>query len=88
MDFFHDFPFHKLTEKNIRKGLLKISTLHTISEPKISYIYGECNQEYDGNCTTQREWIPYNRFKFIKEMTKGGFGTIYVAEWIDGYIIN
>ncbi|RHZ69970.1 hypothetical protein Glove_276g91 [Diversispora epigaea] len=27
------------------------------------------------------EWIPYDRFKYIKELAKGGFGTIYYAEW-------
>ncbi|RHZ88632.1 hypothetical protein Glove_21g94 [Diversispora epigaea] len=32
------------------------------------------------------EWIPYHRFKGIKEIAKGGFGTIYYAKWIDGYI--
>ncbi|RHZ88763.1 hypothetical protein Glove_21g56 [Diversispora epigaea] len=32
------------------------------------------------------EWIPYNRFKDIKEIAKGGFGTIYYAKWIDGCI--
>ncbi|RHZ44949.1 hypothetical protein Glove_707g69 [Diversispora epigaea] len=32
------------------------------------------------------EWIPYNGFKDIKEIAKDGFGTIYYAKWIDGYI--
>ncbi|RHZ88637.1 hypothetical protein Glove_21g93 [Diversispora epigaea] len=32
------------------------------------------------------EWIPYHRFKDIKEIAKGGFSTIYYAKWIDGYI--
>ncbi|RHZ82877.1 hypothetical protein Glove_103g304 [Diversispora epigaea] len=32
------------------------------------------------------EWIPYDRFKDIKEISKGGFGTIYHGKWIDGYI--
>ncbi|RHZ69997.1 hypothetical protein Glove_276g51 [Diversispora epigaea] len=32
------------------------------------------------------EWIPYERFKGIREIAKGGFGTIYCAEWIDGCI--
>ncbi|RHZ44894.1 hypothetical protein Glove_707g70 [Diversispora epigaea] len=36
--------------------------------------------------TRKIEWIPYNRFKDIKEIAKGGFGTIYYAKWIDGYI--
>ncbi|RHZ79145.1 hypothetical protein Glove_151g54 [Diversispora epigaea] len=32
------------------------------------------------------EWIPYHRFEDIKEIAKGGLGTIYKAKWIDGRI--
>ena len=32
------------------------------------------------------EWIPYNRLKNIEYVDKGGFGTIYKAIWLDGYI--
>ncbi|RHZ79123.1 hypothetical protein Glove_151g85 [Diversispora epigaea] len=32
------------------------------------------------------EWIPYNRFKDIRVIANGGFGTTYVAKWIDGPI--
>src|SRR6185436_20937335 len=32
------------------------------------------------------EWIPYDGFKDIKQIGKGGFGTIHYAMWIDGYI--
>ncbi|RHZ79730.1 hypothetical protein Glove_141g61 [Diversispora epigaea] len=32
------------------------------------------------------EWIPYDRFKDIEEIAKGGFGTICKAKWIDGPI--
>ncbi|RHZ85786.1 hypothetical protein Glove_60g167 [Diversispora epigaea] len=32
------------------------------------------------------EWIPYNRFKDVKQIGKGGFGTIYYARWINGLI--
>ncbi|RHZ80045.1 hypothetical protein Glove_139g189 [Diversispora epigaea] len=35
-------------------------------------------------CDKIIEWIPYDRFQDIKEMVKGGFGTIYRAKWIDG----
>ncbi|RHZ46848.1 hypothetical protein Glove_606g156 [Diversispora epigaea] len=41
------------------------------------------------NATNGREvieWISYNRFKDIKEIAKGGFGTIYKARWIYGPI--
>ncbi|PKC54251.1 kinase-like protein [Rhizophagus irregularis] len=30
------------------------------------------------------EWIPYNRIKNIKFLTKGGYSEIYTAVWIDG----
>ncbi|RHZ47389.1 hypothetical protein Glove_583g7 [Diversispora epigaea] len=32
------------------------------------------------------EWIPYDRFKDITEIAKGGFGTIYKAKWIGGLV--
>ncbi|RHZ85411.1 hypothetical protein Glove_66g129 [Diversispora epigaea] len=32
------------------------------------------------------EWIPYDRFKDVNQIGKGGFGTIHYARWIDGYI--
>ncbi|RHZ70963.1 hypothetical protein Glove_264g27 [Diversispora epigaea] len=32
------------------------------------------------------EWIPYDRFKDVKQIGKGGFGTIHYAMWIDGKI--
>ena len=32
------------------------------------------------------EWVPYDRFYDIKFIAKGGFGNVYKAIWIDGYI--
>ena len=32
------------------------------------------------------EWIPYDRFEDVKQIGKGGFGTIHYARWIDGSI--
>ncbi|RGB39025.1 hypothetical protein C1646_664950 [Rhizophagus diaphanus] len=32
------------------------------------------------------EWIPYNKFYDIEYIAKGGFGKVYRAKWIDGYI--
>ena len=32
------------------------------------------------------EWIPYDRFYDIKYIAKGGFGEVYIANWIDGYM--
>ncbi|RHZ88648.1 hypothetical protein Glove_21g64 [Diversispora epigaea] len=45
------------------------------------------NAQLNANdCWKVIEWIPYNRFKDIREIAKGGFGTIYYAKWIDGRI--
>ncbi|GBC12255.2 kinase-like domain-containing protein [Rhizophagus irregularis DAOM 181602=DAOM 197198] len=30
------------------------------------------------------EWIPYNKIKNIKFLTKGGYSEVYTAVWIDG----
>ena len=32
------------------------------------------------------EWIPYDKFRDIQYIAKGGFGKVYRANWIDGYI--
>ncbi|CAB5379097.1 unnamed protein product [Rhizophagus irregularis] len=32
------------------------------------------------------EWIPYNQFKNVEEIGKGGFSTVYSAIWKDGLI--
>ncbi|RIA81734.1 kinase-like domain-containing protein [Glomus cerebriforme] len=32
------------------------------------------------------EWIPYDKFYNIEYIAKGGFGKVYKANWIDGYI--
>ena len=32
------------------------------------------------------EWIPFSKFTNIKYLAKGGFGTVFKAVWVDGYI--
>ncbi|CAG8506336.1 15400_t:CDS:2 [Acaulospora colombiana] len=32
------------------------------------------------------EWIPFDRFTDITFIKQGGFGTVYKASWLDGYI--
>ena len=34
------------------------------------------------------EWILYDRFYDVEYIAKGGFGKVYKANWIDGYILN
>ncbi|RGB22806.1 kinase-like domain-containing protein [Rhizophagus diaphanus] len=32
------------------------------------------------------EWIPYDKLQDIEYIAKGGFGKVYRAKWVDGYI--
>jgi hypothetical protein len=34
------------------------------------------------------EWISYDRFRNIEFIAKGGYGKVYRANWIDGFITN
>jgi len=46
-------------------------------------------QKFQLNATRYEEvleWIPYEKFKDIKYLAKGGFGTVHKAFWVDGYI--
>ncbi|RHZ84483.1 hypothetical protein Glove_81g67 [Diversispora epigaea] len=33
------------------------------------------------------EWIPFDRFENVTYLAKGGFGTVYKANWLDGSIL-
>ncbi|RHZ78874.1 hypothetical protein Glove_155g69 [Diversispora epigaea] len=33
------------------------------------------------------EWIPYDRFENVIYLAKGGFGIVYKAKWLGGYIL-
>jgi serine/threonine protein kinase len=32
------------------------------------------------------EWIPYNRLQIERRIAEGGFGTVYLAKWLNGPI--
>ena len=38
--------------------------------------------------SSRMKFVPYNQFKDIKEISKGGFSRVYKATWIDGPIKN
>ncbi|CAB4418684.1 unnamed protein product [Rhizophagus irregularis] len=40
------------------------------------------------HCKKYIEWIPFENFKDITYITRGGFGKIYSAEWPEGYIYS
>ena len=48
----------------------------------------EAQQLSANKCFNVIEWIPYDRFYDIEYIAKGGFGKVYRANWIDGYILK
>jgi hypothetical protein len=40
------------------------------------------------NCIDVIEWIPFDKFKDVTYIAKGGFGTVSKAIWIDGCIFS
>jgi hypothetical protein len=42
----------------------------------LNYIFGEAKS------INKIKWIPYSQFTDVKEITKGGYGTIYKATWL------
>ncbi|RHZ76600.1 hypothetical protein Glove_195g22 [Diversispora epigaea] len=57
----------------------------TSGNDKIDNFIQDAQLNADGNWQVI-EWIPYYRFKDVKQIGKGGFGTIHYARWIDGRI--
>ncbi|GBB85373.1 hypothetical protein RclHR1_11920004 [Rhizophagus clarus] len=45
-------------------------------------IYGARNSAFDSDAFL--EWVPFDKFKDIKQIGEGGFAKVYSATWIDG----
>ncbi|RHZ70467.1 hypothetical protein Glove_271g104 [Diversispora epigaea] len=54
---------------------------------KLVGLINNCNNNFKNNhWSVIIEWIPYDRFKDVKQIGRGGFGTIHYARRIDGPI--
>src|SRR6266498_3803648 len=56
----------------------------TSGNAKIDEFIQEMQLKISGYNDAVVEWIPYNQFSNIKEISKGGFATVYSAIWKDG----
>uniref|UniRef100_U9UP15 Protein kinase domain-containing protein n=1 Tax=Rhizophagus irregularis (strain DAOM 181602 / DAOM 197198 / MUCL 43194) TaxID=747089 RepID=U9UP15_RHIID len=56
----------------------------TSGNEKIDYFIQEAQLKFESYKDTIVEWIPYNQFSDIKEISKGNFATVYSAIWNDG----
>jgi hypothetical protein len=51
---------------------------------KINNLIQEMQLKIDSPSDIIFEWIPFDQFRNIKEIDRGGFATIYSATWKDG----
>ncbi|EXX62724.1 Ssk2p [Rhizophagus irregularis DAOM 197198w] len=56
----------------------------TSGNEKIDSFIQEMQLKINGHYDTLVEWIPYNKFNYIRNVGKGGFATVYSAIWMDG----
>ena len=58
---------------------------HTYSgNKKIDDLIQEMQSKINDKSDVVFEWIPYNQFDYIKEISKRDFATLYSATWKDG----
>ena len=62
----------------------KKSTNRTCGNEKINDLIQEMQSKINSQWDTIFEWIPYNQFDFIEEISKGDFATVYSAIWKNG----
>jgi len=57
---------------------------YAIGNEKIDNLIKEMQSKIRSQDDIIFEWIPYNQFKNIEEISKGDFDTVYLAIWKDG----
>src|SRR5437763_15703278 len=58
------------------------------NEKMARFIYYQCKlyaNDYDRRYIRYIRWIPFDEFKNIEYLAKGGFGEVHKATWINGY---
>ncbi|RIB29777.1 hypothetical protein C2G38_2154410 [Gigaspora rosea] len=76
----------KARNKYINQYLKKNFNNWTSNNEFIDQVIRNC-QIVTLNPDTIVEWIPFENFKDVNFKTKGGFGSIYIAVWSDGWIL-
>ena len=54
------------------------------NEEIAKFLY-ECRLNRKRHCDDYTQWAPFDEFKNIEYLAKGGFGEVHKATWINGY---
>src|SRR5436309_1414180 len=64
--------------------IMVLQDVYCSSNIKIDNLIQEMQLKINSRWDIIFEWIPYNQFDFIDEVSKGDFATVYSAIWKDG----
>src|SRR5204863_282916 len=70
----------------VLQDVLYYSVLYCSGNKKIDKLIQEMQLKISSYSDIVFEWIPYNQFKNIEQISKGDFATIYSAIWKDGQL--
>jgi hypothetical protein len=79
-----DFLFHNVILDNLDKLKIQIKSTNAVKKIKNKYFIPNKTLDYiisEKNIISKIKWIPYSQFTEVKEIAKGGYGTIYTATW-------
>jgi hypothetical protein len=86
-----DFLLYNVVFNNLDKLKIPVNSTNIVKNKenyfRLNAIQNIIKQKIGGNIIG---WIPYSQFKNVKEITKGGYGTIYKATWLcrDDYSVT
>src|SRR2546421_1015578 len=66
-----------------RKGIRKLAD--KCGNEEIAKFLYKCRLNREQYCSNYIRWIPFDEFKNIEYLTKGGFGEVHKTTWIDCY---
>jgi hypothetical protein len=80
-----DFLFHNVILDNLDKLKIQIKFTDVVKKIKNKYFIPYKILDHiiiEKDIINKIKWIPYSQFTDIEEIAKGGYGTIYIANWL------
>ena len=79
------FIIYGISQNPDTKGYIMIlQDVYCSGNIKIDKLIQEMHLKINDDSDIVFEWIPYNQFDIIEEVSKGGFDTVYSAIWKNG----
>ena len=80
-----DFELNKILCEGCKEKKVEKLTDKYGNEEMARFLYHQCKLNAYDYYSEYIQWIPFNEFKNIEYLAKGGFGEVHKATWINGY---